>query len=185
MSNSTARKRQRRTRKLIDKSLQFHLVSAFVLVGCLATLFQVILLNNSMLDLSKELGENGDILLARIPSLIIRSMLTTMGLLIPALTLVGVLVTHRIAGPAYRMRCYFQEIVASGKVTYTCKIRRRDELQSMCDTLNLAVQRVQKDYPESEASESRAATDQVVGDSPSILPADPIQVTDPQEDRSV
>ncbi len=185
MSNSTLGKRQRRTRKLIDKSLQLHLVGAFILVGCLATLFQVVLLNNSMLGLSKELGESGDILLARTPGLIVRSMLTTMGLLIPALTLVGVLVTHRIAGPAYRMRCYFQEIVASGKVTYTCRIRKRDELQSMCDTLNLAVQRVQKDYPGSQDSEPKAATDQVVGDAPSILPTDPSQVTDAQEGRSV
>lgn len=145
MTESVPRKKQLRTRKLIDKSLQLRLVGAFIAVGCVATLFQVVLLNNSMLDLSQQLAKNGDILLAKTPGLLLRSVLITLGLLVPALTLVGILITHRIAGPAYRMRCYFQEIKESGKVTYSCKIRKHDELQSMCDLVNKAVERVLAD----------------------------------------
>ncbi|MEZ5973934.1 MAG: hypothetical protein R3F33_16870 [Planctomycetota bacterium] len=137
-------KKHLRTRKLIDKSLQLRLVGAFVAVGCVATLFQVVLLNQSMLSLSQSMPSNGDLLLAETPGVLARSVLITLGVLIPAMTLVGILVTHRIAGPAYRMRMYCNEIAASGEVTYKCRIRQHDELQSMCEVLNEAVSAVQR-----------------------------------------
>ncbi len=183
MSESTPRKKQLRTRKLIDKSLQLRLVGAFIAVGCVATLFQVVLLNNSMLNLSEDLAKNGDILLATTPGILMRSVMITMGLLVPALTLVGILITHRIAGPAYRMRCYFQEIEQSGEVKYKCKIRKHDELQSMCKLVNKAVERVQADHAaQLESSEAKANGDKL-DSAPAIAPCNatkPAQAEDNQ-----
>ncbi len=184
MSNSTPRKKQLRTRKLIDKSLQLRLVGAFISVGCVAALFQVVLLNNSMLELSEELAKNGDILLAKTPGLLTRCMLATMGLLIPALTLIGILVTHRIAGPAYRMRCYFQEIEASGEVTYKCKIRKNDELHGMCNLVNKAVQRVQNDLACGSAEEGISDPERALDEAPSIQSAKPSMEQSPQKDQT-
>ena len=137
-----SKKKQLRARKLIDKSLQFRLVGAFVAVGCVATLFQVVLLNQSMLSLSKSMAANGDLLLQETPPILIRSVLITLCVLVPAMTLVGILVTHRIAGPAYRMRMHLQEIERSGEISQPCKIRKHDELQDMCTLLNRALERV-------------------------------------------
>ncbi len=184
MSNTTPRKQQLRTRKLIDKSLQLRLVGAFISVGCVATLFQVVLLNNSMLGLSEELAKNGDILLSKTPGLLIRSVLVTLGLLVPALTFIGILVTHRIAGPAYRMRCYFQEIVASGEVTYPCKTRKYDELKSMCELVNKAVQRVQSDHGKGTLANANPAPDQAIDNAPSIASSDTSTASDVQNDQS-
>ncbi|MFT4647047.1 MAG: signal transduction histidine kinase [Glaciecola sp.] len=172
MSNTTPRKKQLRTRKLIDKSLQLRMVGAFIAVGCVATLFQVVLLNYSMLDLSEKLAKNGDILLAKTPGILIRSVLITMGLLVPALTLVGILITHRIAGPAYRMRCYFLEIMDTGKVTYKCTIRKHDELQQMCVRVNKAIARVQADYPMQTEDNTQGSTP-ALDDTPSLSPTLP------------
>ncbi len=184
MSNSTPRKKQLRTRKLIDKSLQLRLVGAFISVGCVAALFQVVLLNNSMLELSGELAKNGDILLAKTPDLLTRCLLATLGLLIPALALVGILITHRIAGPAYRMRCYFQEIEASGKVTYKCRIRKHDELQGMCNLVNKAVERVQKDLSCGNTEEEISGSQRALDEAPSIRPAEPSLEESPQKGQS-
>lgn len=56
-----------RTRKLIDKSLQLRLVGAFVAVGCVATLFQVVLLNQSMLGFAEKLPKVGISCWPRLP----------------------------------------------------------------------------------------------------------------------
>ncbi|MDF1836996.1 MAG: hypothetical protein P1V35_03930 [Planctomycetota bacterium] len=187
MSDTTHRKKQLRTRKLIDKSLQLRLVGAFVAVGCVATLFQVVLLNNSMLDLSADLAKNGDILLATTPGILMRCVAITMGLLVPALTLVGILITHRIAGPAYRMRCYFQEIQESGEVNYKCRIRKHDELQSMCVLVNKAVERIQADYPAEgidEASPDAKISGQQLDSAPSIQSSKPSAPTQAEDNQS-
>ncbi len=163
-------KKKLRTRKLIDKSLQLRLVGAFVAVGCVATLFQVVLLNQSMLSLSKDLARNGDFLLAETPAVLVRSVLITLGVLVPAMTLVGVLITHRIAGPAYRMRMYLKEIEESGEVTYACRIRKHDELQDMCGLLNQAISRIQEGVPSQQ--DVAQDSDAELEEAPAIQPSE-------------
>lgn len=51
-------------------------------------------------------------------------------LLTLALAMTGILVTHRVVGPAYRMRRLF-EGVGEGKLTVTTGIRKGDELQDL------------------------------------------------------
>ncbi len=47
-----------------------------------------------------------------------------------ALGLTGIVVTHRVVGPSYRMRVLFKE-VAAGKRTVSTRIRKGDELQDL------------------------------------------------------
>ncbi len=163
------RKKQLRTRKLIDKSLQFRLVGAFVAVGCVATLFQVVLLNQSMLSLSKNLSANGDLLLQQTPPILVRSVLITLCVLVPAMTLVGILVTHRIAGPAYRMRMHLKEIEESGEVPRACRIRKHDELHEMCELLNRAIDRLTQG-PQTEDSSDQEERHAALEAAPSLTP---------------
>ena len=51
-------------------------------------------------------------------------------LLTLALGLTGIVVTHRVVGPAYRMRRLFRH-VAEGKIEITTGIRKGDELQEL------------------------------------------------------
>jgi nitrogen fixation/metabolism regulation signal transduction histidine kinase len=51
-------------------------------------------------------------------------------LLTLALGFTGIIVTHRVVGPAYRMRRLFQH-VADGKFEVTTGIRKGDELQDL------------------------------------------------------
>ncbi|MCA9000286.1 MAG: hypothetical protein KDB61_00085 [Planctomycetes bacterium] len=181
MNEAPRQHKKLRTRKLIDKSLQLKLVGAFIAVGCVATLFQVILLNQSMLNLSADLGPEGDALLSATPSILTRGILVTLGLLVPALTLVGILTTHRIAGPAYRMRCYFQEIAKSGNVTYKCRIRKHDELQGMCDLVNRAVERVQADAQPANPAREAAQQSDPLEEAPAVRPSKP-RAPEPQKE---
>ena len=132
-----------RRKKLIDKSLQLRLVGAFLAVASIAVLFQVVLMNNSMLSLSRSLGEGGEELLRQAPTHLARTILLTLAVLIPVTATVGIIVTHRIAGPAYRMRMYLEEIARDGAPEAPCRIRKNDELQDLCAKLNLAIEAIQ------------------------------------------
>ncbi len=130
---------KRRNRKLIDRSLQLRLVGTFVAVGCVAILFQVILMNQSVLQLGRSLGNPGEQVLRLGPSMLLRSMLITMSVLIPVTLGIGILVTHRVAGPAYRMRMYLENVAENGVPEHPCKVREGDELQDLCDRVNEAI----------------------------------------------
>lgn len=130
---------KRRSRKLIDRSLQLRLVGTFVAVGCVAILFQVILMNQSVLQLGRSLGNPGEQVIRQGPSMLLRTLLITMAVLIPVTLGIGILVTHRVAGPAYRMRSYLESVAENGVPDYPCKVREGDELQDLCEQVNQAI----------------------------------------------
>ncbi|MCA9529768.1 MAG: methyl-accepting chemotaxis protein [Myxococcales bacterium] len=56
----------------------------------------------------------------------------------------GVVVTHRIVGPAYRIRTLL-EALARGELPPTGQLRRGDELQALHDVLAVAIERLRDD----------------------------------------
>lgn len=131
-----------RKRKLINSSLQLKLITTFLLVACVASLFQVLLLNRSLLSLARSMDSNGEVVLAQMPEMLFNNLLLTMVVLIPVMLVVGTLVTHRVAGPLYRFERHFESI-ADGEEVRPCKIRKGDELQGLCSKINAAVDRLQ------------------------------------------
>jgi hypothetical protein len=134
----------KRKKKLINSRLQLRLIGVFLAVSCVASLFQVILLNRSLLELAKELTTDGDRMLGFLPGILASNVLMTVGVLGPLTFLVGLLVTHRIAGPAFNMTRYCQAL-ARGEDPGACRIRSDDELWELCDALNAAVTRLRQE----------------------------------------
>ena len=127
-----------RKKKLINTGLQLKLIAVFLFLSCISALFQVILLNRSVMSLSSLMETDGDILLAELPGLLFSNMIMTLGVLLPMMLLVGILVTHRVAGPIYRFEQHLGAI-ARGEDPGICRIRKGDELQELCTILNDAV----------------------------------------------
>lgn len=142
-----------RKKKLINSGLQLKMIAAFLFLSCISALFQVTLLNRSIMSLSSLMESDGDILLSEMPSLLMSNMILTLGVLLPMMLLVGILITHRIAGPIYRFEQHL-EAIARGENPGACKIREDDELQSLCDTINRAVDQLRSEIEE-EASEDK------------------------------
>jgi len=130
-----------RKRKLIDKSLQLRMVAIFVTIGCASVLFQVILMNASLLELARETSDGGLAMLESARGRVAMNIVWTLGVMIPLMVSIGIASTHRVAGPAYRMRRHLEEIAAGGPVT-RCRIRKGDEFQALCDALNAAIERL-------------------------------------------
>ena len=156
MTNTTDRgPRVPRLRKLVKSRLQLRLVLAFAVVGLLACLFQVTLLGRSLLRLAQELPESGDSVLGLLPGLLAWNLVWTGLFLLPATFLVGVLVTHRVAGPVLRFERWLGEI-ARGEDPGPCRIRADDELQELCQRLNEAVQTLREERREAGSSSEAA-----------------------------
>ncbi|MHC4375654.1 MAG: hypothetical protein ACYS26_03545 [Planctomycetota bacterium] len=146
-----------RKRQLVKSRLQLKLILSLMGVACLATLFQIILVNRALSELGAQLPREGDLLLQAIPSLIRSSVMLTLAFLVPFMMGVGLVLTHRIAGPIYRFEQYLTA-VAAGEHKGACKIRQGDELQDLCDAINDAVSALESRRSDDEV-ESEAATE--------------------------
>jgi len=146
-----------RKQKLIKTSLQLRLTLVFLTLAFIAALFQVILLNRSILSMSARMPSDGDILLTQLPEVLGHNLLMTVLVLVPVMIGVGILVTHRVAGPVYRFEQYLGQI-ARGEDVGPCVLRDGDELQELCDKLNEAVARLKQER-DADAPELVATND--------------------------
>jgi signal transduction histidine kinase len=127
----------RRTIKLILPRLQLKLIFVFVSLSALALLLQYLLLMSVLANVAAELPHDGLLLLDGLGAMMSRIFLISAGVLLPLTALVGVLVTHRFAGPIYRFQIFLRQL-AKGERPRDCKLRKGDELQEFCDLLNQA-----------------------------------------------
>jgi nitrogen fixation/metabolism regulation signal transduction histidine kinase len=66
-----------------------------------------------------------------------------LGLLVVALALAGIVVTHRVAGPIYKMRRLLRE-VADGKLRVPGRLRKGDELVEFFETFDIMVRNLRE-----------------------------------------
>jgi hypothetical protein len=146
----------KRSKKLIQPRLQLRLTFTFLGVALLALLLQFLLFGATISALASELPQDGPVLLDRIPQYTLLVFGISLCILLPMTLCVGVLVTFRIAGPLYRFEQHLKAI-ARGEDPGVCRIRRDDELQDFCKTLNAALDKLRSARPsEVGAAESRA-----------------------------
>lgn len=137
-------KQHKRRIKIIKPRFQLKLVGTFVGLAALAVLLQAVLLAHRLVQLSGDLPAGGPYLFDALPGLLGEILLFAFGLVLPLIFAVGVLVTHRIAGPVYRFEQHLRA-VARGEDVGPCRIRSGDELVELCELINQAVERLRDD----------------------------------------
>ncbi|MFT6108526.1 MAG: hypothetical protein ACJA2W_001438 [Planctomycetota bacterium] len=168
----------KRKKKLVDKSLQLKMIGIFAAIGCTCALFQVVLVNNGLLNIARSAPSGGDLILQQARGMMFDNVLWTLGAMIPLMTCIGIILTHRVAGPAYRMTEFCKGIAAGEPVT-VCHIREDDELKELCAALNAAMAQLAPAKPEGdEVTEAWA-----LEDAPSILSAEPASGPDQQGEK--
>lgn len=151
----------KRKKKLINSSLQLKMIAVFTGIAATTSLFQVVLLNSALTGLARDMPEAGDQLIRELPRIMISNVGLTAGVLVPLMAAIGLLITHRIAGPAYRMQQHCRAI-ARGEDVGHCRIRKDDELVDLCEALNSAVDALRAAGGASEGQDtSETETDQV------------------------
>lgn len=133
-----------RRRKLIKTKLQLKLIGVFVGLACVSALIQTLLVNHSLLAVLGTPESGSQALRIDLSGLLLGNLALSLGLLVPAMGFVGLLVTHRIAGPVYRFEQHLSAY-ARGQDPGPCRIREGDELQELCTIINQALERARSE----------------------------------------
>ena len=149
--------KHKRTQKVIQPGFQFRLVALFTGIGTLALLLQFMIVGFLFTRSAQAVESTGGHIADEIPSILLSTMVFSLGMLVPVLFGVGILLTFRVAGPAHRMEHYLRA-VARGEEHGKCTIRKGDQLGSLCDAINVAVTALRDGEGPSEATEAAEST---------------------------
>lgn len=123
--------------KLISPFFQLKLVGIFLLLSVGSLVVQLFLTGMDLRMIAGTLPP-GNQLETEVPGILTRAFLFSVGMWLPITLGVGILVTHRIAGPVYRFEKYF-EALAGGEEHGECSIRKDDEFGELCKKINTAL----------------------------------------------
>lgn len=144
-----------RRQKLVLPALQIRLVAWFVGLAAGALLLQFLLLAYRVASLTAAADGEGGELASEVPGLLLQVLVFSGAVLLPVIFLVGILLTHPIAGPAFRIEQHLRAL-ARGEDVGPCRIRSRDQLQSLCQAVNEATDALRR----GQAPAARVATDE-------------------------
>lgn len=125
----------KRRKKLPQPGFQLRLVGAFAGLCVLALVAQTFVLGAQLMRFSGTMPSGGGHLAGELTELLSRTLAISLVLVLPALLVIGVFVTFRIAGPLFRFERHL-EAVARGEWPGPCRIRSKDDLQDLCRLLN-------------------------------------------------
>jgi hypothetical protein len=148
-------KKYKRRIKIIKPELQLKMICIFVGLSALGILLQSVLVAHRLSQLSADIPVGGQYIVDALPGLLTEIIIFTFGLVLPLIFAVGVLVTHRIAGPVYRFEQYLGQVVR-GEDVGPCRIRKGDELQDLCIVINEAAELI-RDARSHETSDDELA----------------------------
>ncbi len=131
--------RLKRRITLIQPRLQLRLVGTFAGMCALGLLAQSLVLGAQLTSVARELPSGGVRLGQALPGILVQGLALSFALLVPALLVIGIRATFRIAGPLYRFEQHLQA-VARGEWPEPCPIREADDLQDFCKSLNAALE---------------------------------------------
>jgi hypothetical protein len=146
---------RRRRFRLIRPRLQLRLIGAFFGVSALSLVLQYLVFVRVLAAAAQRLPTDGELLMPALHGDLLFVLALSFGLLAPATFVIGVLVTHRVAGPVYRFETWLKQVLA-GETRADCRLRQGDELTELCELLNRATATVRAEAHESE-SPRRAA----------------------------
>ena len=141
----------KRSKKLVNSGLQLRLIGAFGGVAAMACMFQVYLVHSTLMPVIS--ASDGPPDTAELYGVLISNVVLTFAVLFPLMLVVGILITHRVAGPIYRFEQHLGAI-ARGENPGVCRIRKGDELQGLCDSINAAMHNLVAQTDASETDET-------------------------------
>ena len=123
--------------KLIRPGLQLRLILVFAGMCAFSLTLQYILFTSILARAATSLPNDGLLLLEQVTDLLVAGFFASFGVLLPLAFVIGVLTTHRFAGPVHRFETFLGEVLA-GRESQACELRKGDELGELCDLLNQA-----------------------------------------------
>lgn len=137
MNQNAGRSKFKRTRYLVSTRLQLRYVSLILLFMFLtAVICAYVVYYTGMVLLAEKLANvypQGRVV--SIINTVNLRILFSMALITPLVAIVGIYISHKIAGPIYRMEKFLTDM-SSGNLTTRIVLRQGDELVGLADKMN-------------------------------------------------
>ena len=131
------------------------MIFAGLTVMCL--LIQWLLLSSILTSAAQRMPVGGEYLIDLMPQMLLRSVLFSLGVVLPLTMLAGIQTTFRLTGPIYRFESYLRGVIQKTQLG-PCKIREGDALNELCSLINEATEPLRRRTGESApAQESKVA----------------------------
>lgn len=152
----------RRKKKLIRSDLQFKIVFITLFVASLVLLINFQMSLAALWSISIQPMGSVESALDQIRHVMVKKFLISVGMAIPLAVSVGILYSFKFSGPIYRFKKYFLDL-AAGRWDQRCSLRKGDDLQDVCDSINSAVGALRDRLRESHQvlEETRGVLDEV------------------------
>ena len=125
----------KRRKKLIKPRFQIKVALCGLGVSIVAVLMLMIMVNEAIMEFASHGWVDAAALQDAWLSILSGKLLITFALLVPFTLAIGVVLTHRVAGPLYRFE-QFLNAVKVGEHPEPCRLRKGDELWDFCELLN-------------------------------------------------
>lgn len=135
--------RNRRRIKLIRPGLQLRMAAAFGGICALALLVQSLVLSVELVRLAGRMPGGSEYLTEALPGILGAVFVWSALLVMPALLVLGIRITFRVAGPLTRFQRHF-EAIERGEQPGECRLRAGDELQDLCQLMNRAFEETRR-----------------------------------------
>lgn len=127
--------------QLIAPRFQLKIVGIFLGLSCLFLVVPLLLLGVELRLIANAMPP-GNLLAEEVGGLVSRAIIYAVGMGLPISLGIGILVTHKIAGPVFRLERHL-EAVARGEEPGECRLRKKDEFQNLARLVNAALATVQ------------------------------------------
>lgn len=157
MQTTTSPPKFKRRNKLPKPRFQLNLAGTFMALVAMSLFVQTLVCGAQFATFAKNFqGSEGD-LVAALPGLLGRSLVYGSLMIVPALGIMGIYITFRMAGPIYRFETHLRSVIA-GESPGTCYIREGDHHQELCDLINGALEATAQQADSSDAAECEATS---------------------------
>jgi HAMP domain-containing protein len=140
-----------RRRYITHKKFQFRMMGMLLLLVLLATLVTTLVnhyfLLSSIVDFTMEFGRGPTGMELFVASL--RPLVIILPLVFIFLGIIVVFISHRIAGPLYRLKM-FMEKVENGDYSVQLKFRKNDSIHDVADSFNRMVEGIRDKFTKSQ-----------------------------------
>lgn len=141
----------RRRFRIIRPSLQLRLILTFIGISAFALLLQYTLFARFAVELTTVQAASDGLPLEDIGARLMQIFLVSFVAMLPPTFVIGVLATHKFAGPIYRFEVYLKQVIA-GEKPADCRLREGDELKDLCELINRATEPLRRATPTNTAS---------------------------------
>ena len=130
-----AQRKYKRRKKLIKPRFQIKVAASGLGIAIVSVLLLMIMINEAFMDFANKGWVDAVALRGEWMSILLSKLLIALVLLIPMTLALGIVLTHKIAGPLYRFETFLTAVMA-GEHPEPCRLRKGDELMDFCDLLN-------------------------------------------------